>query len=63
MPARKVVVQLKINVTMVIHESAGDIDSSEVVDELDYHFVDTTGKATVKNFEIIDEEELSSTPV
>ncbi len=42
--SRKVHLDLKVHLLIDVDE---DIEISEVVDELDYDFIDTTGKATV----------------
>ena len=50
---RKVYLELKIKMRMTVNEG---VDVAEIIDELDYHFSDTTTKATVEDTEIVDYE-------
>ena len=50
---RKVEVEIKIKAIINVDD---DIEVSEIIDELDYNFTDTTTKATVEDTEIIDYE-------
>lgn len=61
MASRKVVVELTVKLELVINDK--NTDSSEVVDELDWNFTDTTGKATVTDMYLAHKEELSSTKI
>ena len=54
---RKVHVELKVRLVLNVDE---DIGVSEVLDELDYSFADTTTKADVEDTEILDYEVLDS---
>jgi len=54
---RKVHVELKVKLILNVDE---DIEVSEVLDELDYNFVDTTTKAEVEDTEILDYEVMDS---
>jgi hypothetical protein len=51
--SRKVYIEVKVRVIAHIDEGT---EVSEVVNELDYSFSDTTGKATVEDTEILDYE-------
>jgi len=55
--SRKVIVEIKTKVTMIVDE---DIEVSEIIDELDYDISDTTSKATIEDTEIIDYEVVDS---
>jgi hypothetical protein len=50
---RTVFLELKIKLVMNIDEG---VEVSEIIDELDYHFCDTTTKATIEDTEILDYE-------
>jgi len=50
---RKVFVEVKVK--LVIDADEG-VEISEVIDEMDYSFVDTTGKANIVDTEILDHE-------
>lgn len=50
---RKVKIKLQIDLSILVDEG---IEISEVIDELDYQFIDTTGSATVEDFTIEDYE-------
>lgn len=54
---RKVHVELKVKLILNVDE---DIEVSEVLDELDYNFEDTTTKAEVEDTEILDYEVMDS---
>ena len=54
---RKVVVEIKIKAIINVDD---DIEISEIIDELDYDFTDTTTKATIEDTEIIDYEIIDS---
>ena len=54
---RKVVVEIKTKVIMTVDEN---VEISEIINELDYEFSDTTTKATVIDTEIIDYEVIDS---
>ena len=51
--SRKVYIELKVRVIATIDEGT---EVGEVVDELDYGFTDSTGKATIEDTEILDYE-------
>jgi len=51
--SRKVYLQLKVRMIMTIDEGA---DIGEVIDELDYSFSDSTGKANIEETEILNYE-------
>ena len=55
--SRKVTVNLEIKLTMTVDES---IDVSDVINELDYNFSDTTTQATIEDTEILDFEIMDS---
>jgi len=50
---RKVIVELKINVVMLVDEGIG---ISEIIDELDYNIIDTTTKADIVDTALVDYE-------
>lgn len=54
---RKVHVELKVKLILNVDE---DIEVSEVLDELDYNFADTTTKAEIEDTEILDYEVMDS---
>ena len=54
---RKVVVEIKVKAIINVDD---DIEISEIIDELDYDFTDTTTKATIEDTEIIDYEIIDS---
>ena len=51
--SRKVEVELKVKVSMVIDEG---VEVSEIVNEMEYECSDTTTKATIEDTEILDYE-------
>lgn len=53
MMSRKVEVELKVKVSMIVDE---DVEISAVINELDYNFSDTTTQATIIDTEILDFE-------
>ena len=53
MADRKVYVEAKVKLIVRVDEGT---EVSEVMDEMDYGFMDTTGKATVEDTEIVDYE-------
>ncbi len=53
---RKVIVEVKVR--LVINQNE-DVETSEIIDELEYDFTDTTGKAdivdtTIEDYEVVD---------
>lgn len=48
-----VTVEVKVKLTMKVDD---DVEVSEVIDEMEYDFSDTTGKAIIENTEILDSE-------
>ena len=53
---RKVTIELKVNLSILANEG---VEISEVINELDYNFSDTTGHADIldteiQNYEILD---------
>ena len=50
---RKVYIKLQVNLIMQIDEGK---EISEVINELEYNFADTTGSATVEDYSIRDFE-------
>lgn len=54
---RKVYVDLKFYLVLNANK---DVDISDVVDELEYELIDTTGKATIEDTEIKDYEVIDS---
>ena len=48
---KTVYVKMEISLTMKVNQ---DVDVSEVLDEIDYVFSDTTGKAKVTDAQIMD---------
>ena len=53
---KKVFVELKVR--LVINQNE-DVETSEIIDELEYDFTDTTGKAdvfdsTIEDYEVVD---------
>jgi len=53
---RKVFVEVKVK--LVINQNE-DVETSEILDELEYEFTDTTGKvdifdATIEDYEVVD---------
>jgi hypothetical protein len=48
---RKVIVDIIVRATILVDEG---VEISEIVDELDYDFTDTTTKATIEDTEITD---------
>lgn len=53
MADRKVTVEVKIKLVIRIDEGT---EVSQVIDEMDYSFNDTTGSATIEDTEILDQE-------
>jgi hypothetical protein len=53
MADRKVTVEVKIKLVIRIDEGT---EVSQVIDEMDYRFNDTTGSATIEDTEILDQE-------
>ncbi len=51
--SRKVTVKVEIKLTMTVDES---VDISDVINDMDYNFSDTTTQATIEDTEIIDYE-------
>lgn len=51
MSDRKVYIEAKVKLVLRVD---GDTDVSNVMDELDYSFLDTTGKAQVEDTELLD---------
>ena len=56
MSSRKVYARLTVNMILRVDEG---VDVSEIIDELDYSFADTTAKATIEDttiedFEVVD---------
>ena len=54
---RTVTVELKVRLTMKVDEG---VEVSEIVDELDYNFKDTTTKADIEDSEILTHEVVDS---
>ena len=54
---RKVKILLTVSVDMVVDEGT---EVQEIVSELDYDFVDTTGKADINDTEIVNHEVIDS---
>lgn len=54
---RKVYVNLNVNLTIFVEEGQS---VEEVINELDYSFIDTTDEAQVENYEITDYEIVDS---
>jgi len=50
---RKVTVELRVKMTVKVDEG---IEVSQVIDEMDYQFADTTGGADVEDTELLDYE-------
>ena len=53
---RKVFVEVKVRLVIIQNE---DVETSEVIDEMEYEFTDTTGKAdivdaTIEDYEVVD---------
>ena len=53
---RKVFVEVKVRLVIIQNE---DVETSEVIDEMEYEFTDTTGKAdivdvTLEDYEVVD---------
>jgi hypothetical protein len=48
-------VYVTVEVRLIIEQNDG-VETAEIIDELDYHFSDTTDKATVVDSEILDYE-------
>ena len=53
MGTRKVEVEVKVKINMVVDEG---IEIGEILDEMEYHFEDTTTKATIEDTELLDYE-------
>jgi hypothetical protein len=51
MSYRKVTIELKIKMDLMVDEG---VELSEVINELDYTFSDTTDNATIEDYEILD---------
>lgn len=57
MADRKIVVEIKVKVSMRVDEGQ---EISQVVDEMDYSFYDDTGHATIEDTEILGYELMDS---
>ena len=55
--SRKVKVKLEIELSMIVDEG---VEISEIINELDYDFINTTTKATIEDTEITNHEVLDS---
>lgn len=48
-------VHVKVTVDLCI-KADNDVEIQEIINEMDYNFADTTGKATIEDTEILDHE-------
>ncbi len=55
--SRKVTVKVEVKLSMTVNDG---VEVSEIIDELDYDFSDTTTQATIEDTEIIDHEVIDS---
>ncbi len=55
--SRKVTVKVEVKLTMKVDEG---VEVSEIIDEMDYNFSDTTTQATIEDTEILDFEIMDS---
>ena len=53
----KVIVEIKAKIIMSVDD---DVEISEIINELDYEFSDTTTKATIEDTEIVNYEVIDS---